>query len=342
MNGIKRHILLYGLIFFGVILSGCEKADSYNRTPRENFEALWKILDRQYCFFEYKEIDWNDVYDKYSKQVADTMNQYQLFDLLAEMLAELKDGHTNLVSNFNVARYWAWYEDYPINFDENIQRNYLGTDYLIAGGLKYKRLAEEKIGYVYYGSFANGVGENNLDYVFHHFKDCKGLIFDVRNNGGGTLTYSDRIASRFLDQKILTGYIQHKTGPGHDEFSSPFALYLSPSTRTRWMRPVIVLTNRQCYSATNDFIQKMHMMPNVTIMGDRTGGGSGFPFSSELPNGWSVRFSASPMLDANKEHTEFGIDPDIWMYMDIYDQEEGKDTLIEEALKTLLAGPDPE
>ena len=28
-----------------------------------------------------------------------------------------------------------------------------------------------------------------------------------------------------------------------------------------------------------------------------TGGGSGLPFSSELPNGWSVRFSASPMYE---------------------------------------------
>ena len=53
------------------------------------------------------------------------------------------------------------------------------------------------------------------------------------------------------------------------------------------------------------------MMPYVTTMGDRTGGGSGFPFNSELPNGWGVRFSASPMLDVNKQHTEFGIDPDI-------------------------------
>ncbi|EKC55562.1 hypothetical protein LEA_15281, partial [human gut metagenome] len=47
----------------------------------------------------------------------------------------------------------------------------------------------------------------------------------------------------------------------------------------------------------------------VTVMGDRTGGGSGLPFSSELPNGWSVRFSACPVLDVNKQHTEFGMTP---------------------------------
>ena len=37
------------------------------------------------------------------------------------------------------------------------------------------------------------------------------------------------------------------------------------------------------------------MLPNVVQVGDTTGGGSGFPLSSELPNGWSVRFSSSPI-----------------------------------------------
>ena len=34
----------------------------------------------------------------------------------------------------------------------------------------------------------------------------------------------------------------------------------------------------------------MRLLPHVMIMGDRTGGGSGFPFTTELPIGWSVRF----------------------------------------------------
>ena len=38
-----------------------------------------------------------------------------------------------------------------------------------------------------------------------------GLILDVRNNGGGNLTNSERIAARFTNEKVLTGYIQHKT-----------------------------------------------------------------------------------------------------------------------------------
>ena len=163
-----------------------------------------------------------------------------------------------------------------------------------------------------------------------------GLILDIRNNGGGLLSNADRIASRFAEEEVLVGYIQHKTGPGHDDFSEPYPLYLAPSERFRWLRPVVVLTNRQCYSAANDFVQKMRVLPYVTTMGDRTGGGSGLPFTSELPNGWSVRFSASPMLDADQRHTEFGIDPDIPVDMTDEDMQKGLDTIIEAAIRYLL------
>lgn len=85
---------------------------------------------------------------------------------------------------------------------------------------------------------------------------------------------------------------------------------------------MVVLTNRGCYSATNEFVSIMKYAPNVTIIGDKTGGGSGLPFTSELPNGWSVRFSASPpMFNAEKEHIEFGVEPDIYVDMKDSDRE---------------------
>lgn len=332
--------IIYYLLLVGILFSACEKADKYNPSPRDNFEALWQILDENYCFFEFKDIDWDEVHDRYSVQINETMSQYDLFEVLGKMLAELKDGHTNLFSSFDVARYWAWYEDYPANFNAEIQKNYLGTDYKIAGGLKYKRLSNDQVGYVYYGNFSSGVGESNLDNMFIHFKDCRGLILDVRNNGGGAMSNSNRITQRFLEEKILTGYVTYKTGNGHTDFSSPYPLYLSPSDRLRWTEPVIVLTNRQCYSATNNLVSIMRLLPHVTVMGDCTGGGSGFPFSSELPIGWGIRFSACPILDADKKHTEFGIEPDEKVSMTEEDMKKGKDTIIEAAIGHILSTAD--
>ena len=331
MKWYKQTLLL--LCVFALFAT-CFERDEYTTDSRANFEALWKLIDERYCFFEYKSIDWNAVRDKYSAQLSDSMDRYQLFNLLGIMLAELEDGHTNLISTFNTSRFWNWHENYPDNFNTVIHKKYIGSDYKIAGGLKYLIL-RNNIGYVYYEDFSTLVNEFHLDEMFLHFKDCKGIIFDVRNNTGGSLSYSERIASRFIQQKQLVGYIMHKTGPGHNDFSTLHPIELEPSAGIKWLLPVAVLTNRTCFSATNDFVSKMKLFPQVTIIGDKTGGGCGLPFHSELPNGWSVRFSSSPMLNAYKEITEYGIDPDIKIDIIEADQLNEIDTILEEAIKYL-------
>ena len=194
------------------------------------------------------------------------------------------------------------------------------------------------MGYISYTSFSNGVGEGNLDEALSYLAICNGLIIDVRNNGGGNLTYSTRIASRFTNGRVLTGYIQHKTGTGHSDFSDPEPIYLDPSDGVRWQKKAVVLTNRHSYSATNDFVNAMRYLPQVTIVGDQTGGGAGLPFTSELPNGWTVRFSASPHLDADKQHIEFGIEPDVWVDMTEEDEANDIDTIIETARRLISTG----
>ena len=208
--------------------------------------------------------------------------------------------------------------------------------YYTAAGLKYK-IFDNNIGYIRYESFSAGVGNGNLDEVLLYLSPCNGLIIDVRDNGGGNLTNSTRIAARFTNQKTLTGYIQHKTGPGHNDFSQMEPIYLEPSNSIRWQKKVVILTNRRCYSATNDFVNAMRSIEDTEIiqLGARTGGGSGLPFSSELPNGWSIRFSASPHFDKNKQPLEEGIAPDVAINMSKEDQLENKDTLIEKAFEIL-------
>jgi C-terminal processing protease CtpA/Prc len=330
----RSRYLPFALCLLPLLLLSCIEIEEYENNPRGNFEALWTIMDERYCFFEYKEVDWNNIHATYSQRISSDMNQESLFMLLNEMLQELKDGHVNLTTPFDVGRYWKWFEDYPANYDENLIRQYLGTDYRIAGSIRYKIL-DDNIIYLRYADFSSAIGETNLDYIIEKAGICKGMIIDVRDNGGGILTYSDVFASRFFNEKKTVGYIQHKTGKGHSDFSEPFPKYVVPSTRLRYQKQVIVLTNRRCFSTTNDFVNAMTYAPNVTILGDATGGGSGLPFSSELPNGWSVRFSACPMLNAGKEQIEFGIKPDIPVALDLPDARRGEDTLIETARRLI-------
>jgi C-terminal processing protease CtpA/Prc len=256
------------------------------------------------------------------------MNSEQLFEVLSEMLSELRDGHVNLSTSYDFARYWKWHENYPSNFSETLLRPYLDTDYRIAAGLRYKIL-DDNIGYVYYESFSDGIGDGNIDEVIYHFMACRGLIIDIRNNGGGMLTNAEKLAARFIQEPKLVGYIQHKTGTGHNDFSAMEEQWLKPSSNMRWHKPVCVLTNRSVYSAANEFVKYMKQMPNVTIVGDKTGGGAGLPYSDMLPNGWAVRFSACPMYDVQKQSTEFGIEPDLYVSLTDEDFNRGEDTIIE-------------
>ena len=320
------------LLAITVSLTSCVKEDEQSNTRQGNFEALWKILDEHYCFFNYKQkeygLDWNAVYHKYKVRVNEQMTNEQLFEVFSNMLAELRDGHVNLSTSYDYARYWSWYEDYPQNFSDELERQYLGTDYRIAAGLRY-RILDDNIGYLRYSSFVNGFGDGNLDDVLSYFMLCRGLIIDIRNNGGGDLTYAEKLASRFVSEKTLVGYMQHKTGPGHNDFSDMEPMYLEPSARIRWHKPVCVLTNRSVFSAANEFVMYMKQLPQVSIVGDHTGGGAGMPFSSSLPNGWGVRFSACPSYDAQSQSTEFGIAPDYQVNLTDDDLRRGEDTIIE-------------
>ena len=320
------------LLAITVSLTSCVKEDEQSNTRQGNFEALWKILDEHYCFFNYKQkeysLDWNAVYHKYKVRVNEQMTNEQLFEVFSNMLAELRDGHVNLSTSYDYARYWSWHEDYPQNFSDELERQYLGTDYRIAAGLRY-RILDDNIGYLRYSSFVNGFGDGNLDDVLSYFMLCRGLIIDIRNNGGGDLTYAEKLASRFVSEKTLVGYMQHKTGPGHNDFSDMEPMYLEPSARIRWHKPVCVLTNRSVFSAANEFVMYMKQLPQVSIVGDHTGGGAGMPFSSSLPNGWGVRFSACPSYDAQRQSTEFGIAPDYQVNLTDDDLRRGEDTIIE-------------
>lgn len=339
----KRILHLLALLLLSALLPvGCVREEDFSDTPQDNLRALWTIIDQKYCFLDYKAqtlgLDWGAVYSRYAGRLSDGMTNNQLFEVMSEMLAELRDGHVNLYNPADVGRYWSWYEDYPTNFSEEVQRAYLGTDYKMAAGLKYKIL-DDNAGYIYCESFASGFGEGNLDEVMHYLRACNGLIVDIRNNTGGQLTYAERLAQRFTNETLLVGFMAHKTGPGHSDFSEPRPEYLQPSAGVRWQKRAVVLVNRRCYSAANTFVRDVGECPLVTVMGDCTGGGSGMPFCSELPNGWLVRFSACPMYDARMQQIEFGIEPDIAVSLRPEDALRGVDTLIEAARQLLRQRP---
>ena len=327
-------LLLLSLPF---VLSGCERLfikDDPADDPVTNFEVMWSTIDKKYSFFEYKNIDWDSIYHVYRPMITPDMPPHRLFNVLAEMLYELEDGHVNLVSFFDISRNWEWYLNSPENFDYSVlERNYLRDDYEITGPFRNRFF--DSVGYIYYGSFSSGFSSGQLDYLMDKFKDTKGLIIDIRHNGGGSVLYTDSLANRFAPQEQVVLYEQYKDGPAHNDFTDLFPIYVMPRETDQYLKPVVVLMNRHSYSASTFFAGKMAALPNVILMGDTTGGGGGIPIDYELPNGWRFRFSASQTFTPDGLNIEGGVPPDIAVAMTQADIANGVDPILEAAIDHL-------
>ena len=322
--------IFFVFLFLGLISCRDKNEMAASTDPVDNIEALWQIIDTRYCYVEEKGCNWNAVHDEYAEKASqiEAGHDLELFDLCAAMLDSLHDGHVNLYSGFDRSYCTDWYDTYPANFNSSLQRLYLKNS-RIAGGIEYCAVDNDSIGYMYYSSFNNTFSESSLGWIFSILQPCKGLIIDVRNNGGGDLSYAYLLAAPFFREDQTIGYWQHKTGPGHHDFSEMQPLTEEASlTRLKWDKPVVVLCNRRTYSAANMFVNIMRYAPNVTLIGGRSGGGGGMPMSYDLPIGWMVRFSSVRMYDRDKKDIENGIVPDIEVTQTSTDQ----DDLIEAAI----------
>lgn len=329
---------LYYIVLAGLSFASCEKAifeeDLASTNPKENFEYLWKECNEKYSYFDVKNIDWNSIKSKYAAKIYDGMSQDSLFKVLGGMLTELKDDHTNLISNFNISTFGVDYLGQD-NFDWRvIKDNYLPRNYYVSGPFAHSFLNNKKIGYIRFSSFPGTVGENNLDFVLERYKNTKGLILDLRENGGGAVSDVFEILSRFVESKTLVSYSRIKTGPGHNDFSDAKPVYVSPYDGIRYKNKVIVLVDRGTYSAGSSFSLATKALPNMVLMGDTTGGGLGLPNGGQLPNGWTYRFSISQelTLDKNPDY-ENGVPPDIKVLFNWNDLT--KDEILERAILEL-------
>ena len=127
-----KTLKIYLFILTLIGCTSCITEDVPSNTPSGNFEALWKIIDEQYCFLDYKHevygLDWNEVHPRYKNKLTNDMTSKELFQVLSAMLNELRDGHVNLVAYHETSQYREWYDNYPANFNASLQRKNLGKD----------------------------------------------------------------------------------------------------------------------------------------------------------------------------------------------------------------------
>jgi hypothetical protein len=324
------------LISFCFSLGACEKAfitpDPPN-DPEAAFEYFWKVMDEKYSFFEFKNVNWDKVYNDFRPQVNKNTHDTVLFNILVDIMLIVKDGHITLNPTYRPPVFWGWFLDAPENYNREILlKNYLSEGLKNIGPLEVKRF--DDIGYVHYYNLSERLTNSNMEDLINELRDTKGVVVDIRHNPGGEVLNAILFASYFNDQTRVVGYWLFKNGPGHNDFTNPVPYYLN-SAGNSYKNPIVVITNRLCYSATNDLAMMLKSIPGVTLLGDTTGGGGGIPMQTELPNGWLLGFPTTQTLDAANNNVENGIAPHISITMKEEDIKIGKDPLLEKALQVL-------
>lgn len=318
-----------GIIFVLVFVS-CQREDYNSVSHLQVFQEMWTFVDEHYVYFDYKNVDWNAVKLDYQSKITDDLSDEEFFAICLEMLNELRDGHNRLSGPYDFRENYNYQEGYDIYFNDTlIREKYLDDDFEVAGNYTFG-LLDDNIGYVHFSKF-RGVGNISKVMEFMNDKSIEGLVFDVRDNSGGSGQNVVEIVGHFIETETTVGYIYEKIGPAHDDFSEALSIKAKPKTPF-FDIPVMLLTNRNSYSATSYLAGQMSTLDNITHIGQITGGGGGGNTTYELPNGWLVTVSTNKFQDANFREIEDGVIPDIVIENDQNILLNGVDQMLERAL----------
>ncbi len=204
-----------------------------------------------------------------------------------------------------------------------------------------------------------------LDAAMASFADTRGLVIDVRGNGGGsrdallrlfpyllaeadgpqvvnvaavlratvraeTLERGDALADRYLRPADWSGFdaaqraaierfvatFEPEWTPPADAFSPWHFLVLDRRTNPRaytYAKPVVVLIDDGCFSATDIFVAALRTRPNVKLVGTATSGGSGRAQGYRLDRS-RVELQLSSMASFRPDGKLFegnGVSPDV-------------------------------
>jgi hypothetical protein len=296
------------------------------------FQQASDFVATRSAFLGIKKLNWDSISISNQAKIYEGMSDDSLYNVINTMLLTLKDGHTILYQkgreNIKTFDYTA---GYPINFDKPLLMQYYWSNAKAIG--PFTATIIQDIGYLYYPSFGDHITEAVMDEVFDFVQSTKGLIIDIRSNGGGDGTNSNTILSRFVTKSMLLGTNYIKKGPKPDDFfTTTYTLEPSNSPKKYLNKKIIVLSNRGEASASAYFVGYAKGLPNVISIGDTTGGAGGVGSSMQLGNGWQIVVSSTLGFDAVGNAIENGIPPTIKVDQIALDSLKHKDAILERAL----------
>lgn len=304
--------------------------------PLYTFDAVSLTLKELYAYNRERDLDWDARIARLRPAAARARSDAELQPVMAELLRGIDDLHTILAGDVD-GREFEIQGQRGAHFNRLRQRferqphSELFLDWLqtwiaaeraqadaqllpgsrrsaLDGRVVWGRLPG-KVGYLAVTAMA-GYGDSEtanraaagraVDQALAELEDTRALVFDIAHNLGGLDAVSAEIAARFADRERLA-YRKH---PHADPRVQPQPLYIAPAGRSRYLKPVYLLTSEFTCSAGETFAMMMRTLPHVTQVGQPTQGIFSDGLAKFLPNGWTMSLSNEVYRDASGESYE--------------------------------------
>lgn len=314
-------------------------------TPSATFEAMWVMMDEHYAFFDLHGVNWQA---RRAFAPDDTATDAQLFQAMSDALTGLDDGHVQLIAGslgyFSPSLAPDWMPETELDRDtlNDIARTAIGIPLtpIEATGLEYG-LRTDGIGYILITAMATdpGFGKLGSDWADEAFSivatdlaDARALIIDVRYNPGGDDSTAFAYAGHLTDTPVPT--LTKRTRMG-DSWTETIEATVQPLT-PRLDQPVVLLTGNLTGSGAEIFTMALREMPQVTVMGETTGGGLSDILGTTLPNGWLLGLSNQDYRTPDGTSFEGrGLPPDLYVETQAGALLRGEDPVLQTAIDHL-------
>jgi carboxyl-terminal processing protease len=280
------------------------------KTALEIFDAVWNAFDHEYAMFAIKpKVDWDKLRETYRPRAAIAKNNQDLASAIAEMLNQLEDLHVYVEVD---GQYIPGYNrDRPLNANPNARASLIGKIASTDNGLVWGKTGDG-IGYISIDKLTDPALPEDFDEILEKMADTKGLIFDLRFNGGGSEPLGQQITGRFLDCPRVYSLSQYRSGPKHTDLTANSERTCKPEGPWHYVGPVVLLQGQKTMSSAESFALMLAQCPQVTTLGDRTAGSSGNPRRVEPGAGIVVNLPRWIDMDPAGKPIDFvGVSPQI-------------------------------
>jgi carboxyl-terminal processing protease len=211
------------------------------------------------------------------------------------------------------------------------------------------RMLSGEVAYLALDHFESSEGVKAFEKALPQILGAKGLVLDLRDNGGGSSNYGFEILSYLIPGPLTTaqsryrsesslfraggssreGRIQWAPTPGDgNHYRSDHAQH--------YAGPVALLIGPQTFSAAEDFVVAFDYAKRGLLVGSATAGSTGQPLMLALPGGGTARICVK--RDSYPDGREFvgkGIAPDVAVTTTIDAIRRGEDPVLDRAAAEL-------